>query len=126
VALSAVPVTQTVGRLLKEKVMSKRKPHNDVIGYVCEIQNRVTGVGHVVIYDRNKGFDCGADGRYVVVCETHGTMVSETALPRARMSMKSVEFCQECHAQQSVHPTRAGMGSKSNIRFATLAGNANR
>jgi len=89
--------------------MSKRKPHNDVIGYVCELQNRVTGVGHVVIYDRNKGFDCDADGRYVVVCETHGTMVSETALPRARMSMKSVEFCQECHAQHGVHWTENGL-----------------
>lgn len=84
--------------------MSKRKPHNDVIGYVCELRNRVTGFDYVVIYDRNKGFDCDADG-YVVVCEAHGTMVSETSLPRARMSMKSVEFCQECHAQHGVQRT---------------------
>ena len=75
---------------------SARKPHNLNVGYVCEIRNRKTGVGYVVVYDRNKGFDCDADGRYVVVCETHGTMVSDTSLPRARLSMKSVEFCQEC------------------------------
>ena len=85
--------------------MSKRKPHNDVIGYVCELRNRVTGIDYVVIYDRNKGFECDADGRYVVVCEAHGTMVSETSLPRARMSMKSVEFCEQCHARHSVEPT---------------------
>ena len=88
--------------------MSKRKPHNDVIGYVCELKNRKTGVDYVVIYDRNKGFDCDADSRYVVVCEAHGTMVSETSLPRARMSMKSVEFCEECNAAEHSLHTDAG------------------
>ena len=95
--------------------MSKRKPHNDVIGYVCELRNRVTGIDYVVIYDRNKGFDCDSDGRYVVVCEAHGTMVSETSLPRARMSMKSVEFCQECHAQHSVQLTDEQAGVSNGL-----------
>jgi hypothetical protein len=76
--------------------MSKRKPHNHIRGYVCELRNRLTGIGYVVVYDRNKGFDCDADGRYVVVCETHFVMVSATSLPRARAAMKAVDFCEEC------------------------------
>ena len=87
--------------------MSTRKPHNENVGYVCELVNRKTGVGHVVIYDRHKGFDCDADGRYVVVCETHGTMVIATSMPLARASMKSVDFCHECNCatEQNMHRT---------------------
>src|SRR5574339_17024 len=76
--------------------MSTRKPHNDILGYVCELRNRRTGVGHVVIYDRNKGFDCDAEYRYIISCETHNTMTSAPSMPKAREIMKAVDFCEEC------------------------------
>ena len=72
------------------------KPHNRNTGYVCELRNRRIGIGHVVIYDRQKGFDCDADDRYVIVCETHHTMTSASAMPKARAIMKAVDFCEEC------------------------------
>lgn len=75
---------------------SIRKPHNDILGYVCELRNRRTGVNYVVIYDRNKGFDCDADYRYIISCEEHGVMTSAPSMPRAREIMKSVDFCEEC------------------------------
>jgi hypothetical protein len=76
--------------------MANRKPHRDITGYVCELRNRRTGIGHVVIYDRKKGFDADADYRYVIVCETHSVMTSAPSMPRARASMKAVDFCEEC------------------------------
>lgn len=80
--------------------MTTRKPHNDILGYVCELRNRRTGIGHVVIYDRNKGFDCDADYRYVISCEGHNTMTSAPSMPRAREIMKAVDFCEECMSYQ--------------------------
>lgn len=74
----------------------KRKPHADNLGYVCELKNRRTGIGHVVIYDKQLGFDADTEDRYVIVCETHGTLTSMPSLPKAREVMKAVDFCEEC------------------------------
>jgi DnaJ-class molecular chaperone len=81
--------------------VSNRKPHSDIVGYVCELKNRRTGSGYVVIYDRQKGFDCDAEYRYIISCETHNTMTSAPSLPKAREIMKAVDFCEECMAAQS-------------------------
>jgi len=75
---------------------SKRKPHNLNAGYVCELVNRRTGVGPVVIYDRQRGFDFDADERYIIVCEEHHSGTTSPSLPRARLIMKAVDFCGEC------------------------------
>ena len=75
---------------------SNRKPHSGNVGYVCELKNRRTGIGHVVIYDKQLGFDADTDARYVIVCETHHTMTSAAAMPAARAIMKAVDFCEEC------------------------------
>lgn len=80
---------------------STRKPHNDILGYVCELRNRRTGINYVVIYDRSKGFDCDADHRYVISCEEHGVMTSAPSMPRAREIMKAVDFCEDCMKVQS-------------------------
>ena len=77
------------------KSMSIRKPHNDVVGYVCEMKNKTTQ-GWVVIYDKNKGFDCDTDDRYVIVCELHHCFTATTSMPKAREIMKAVDFCEEC------------------------------
>jgi hypothetical protein len=73
-----------------------RKPHAGNTGYVCELKNRRTGIGHVVIYDKNLGFDADTEHRYVIVCETHHTLTSMPSMPKARQVMKSVDFCEEC------------------------------
>ena len=49
----------------------------------------------MVIYDAAKaGID--VSGRYAVVCESHGAIVGATSMPKARASMKSGDFCEEC------------------------------
>jgi hypothetical protein len=73
-----------------------RKPHAGNLGYVCELKNRRTGEGHVVIYDKQAGFDADAESRWVIVCETHGTLTSAPSMPKARAIMKAVDFCEYC------------------------------
>lgn len=72
--------------------MSIRKPYNDVIGYVCSLKVRTpndSGVGgHIVIYDRYKGFDCDADDRWIVMHEPSSLHVSVPTLESARVLMK--------------------------------------
>ena len=62
--------------------MSARKPHNDVAGYVCERRHPYTK-GHVLIVDvRNGGRWAASEdggGRYVVICDPHGTLVQDTS-----------------------------------------------
>jgi hypothetical protein len=81
--------------------MNNQKPHSDVVGYVCEVINPVTGIGFVAIYDREEGFDADTEFRWVIVCEKHSTMTSAATLKLAKEIMGCVDFCQEC--QQSQH-----------------------
>lgn len=75
-------------------------PHGDVVGFVDEVINPLTGIGFVAIYDREKGFDADADYRYVIVCEQHNTMTSASSKKLAKEIMGAVDFCEECqHAQ---------------------------
>jgi hypothetical protein len=75
-------------------VTNERKPHRLNAGYVAELKNRRTGIGHVVIYNTK---EAGLDGdKFTVVCETHNTLVTIHALPLARTAMKAVDFCEEC------------------------------
>lgn len=74
---------------------SVRKPYNDRAGYIASLRSGLNR-GWVVIYEAEaQGIDTGT--RYAVVCETHGEIVGETSLPRARASMKNPgDFCGGC------------------------------
>lgn len=75
--------------------MSTRKPHNQDAGYIAE---KIFRGSHIVIYRAaEQGIDVGGD-KYAVVCSRHGTIVSDTNLPGARLSMKYPAFCAECLA----------------------------
>ena len=74
---------------------SKRKPHNDLAGYICELKSHHPKLpGHIVIVDREKGGDwLEAPDRYVVVHmngDSVGCFVSVPRLPAARLFMKDV------------------------------------
>jgi hypothetical protein len=87
--------------------MSIRKPHNDFVGYVCELRNAWSG-GHTIILDCKRAQEEGqplvADyaqegGRYQVLCNEHGHLVYSPNLPVARECMKdATSFCMLCRA----------------------------
>jgi len=78
--------------------MSKRKPHNEDLGYVAERVFRRTHLlngSHIVIYiAEEQGID--VDHKYAIVCSEHATITSDTSIPKARLSMKYPEFCEAC------------------------------
>lgn len=75
--------------------MSKRKPHNDLLGYVCERKSKHSKLpGHFAVFARDKGGDwvTGADGdRYAVAHikpdDSMGCVVCMPNLPSARAVM---------------------------------------
>jgi hypothetical protein len=69
------------------------KPHNVNAGYVCERKVRHAVGGHVVVYDRMRGFECDADHRWIVMHEPsslHLSFVSRAA---------AIEFMKEAAAE---------------------------
>ncbi len=87
-------------------VANERKPHRLEAGYIAELKNRRTGIGHVTIYlAKEQGLD-DTYGKYVVVCQTHGTLVNTTSLPMARGIMKAVDFCEKCMGQNCTSDCR--------------------
>ena len=87
--------------------MSKRKPHQDLVGYVAELRNKYSG-GHTIISDCKRAEEQGEalvqnyteeGGRYQVLCNEHGNLVYCTNLPVARECMKDpTKFCMICRA----------------------------
>jgi hypothetical protein len=77
-------------------VPNERKPHHLDAGYISELKNRRTGIGHAVIYLAKEQQLDDSCGKYAVVCTNHNTLVNTTALPLARTVMKAVDFCEEC------------------------------
>lgn len=75
---------------------SVRKPYNEDAGYIACLRS-AAGRGFVVIYEaKEQGIDVGGM-RYAVVCKAHGSIIGDTSLPRARLSMKEPsQFCEEC------------------------------
>jgi hypothetical protein len=74
---------------VEEGQLSKRKPHNDQLGYVSERKCKLGG--HIVILDRQNGADwIDADERWVVVHEPSTLHVSVTSLKAARSIMSGV------------------------------------
>lgn len=77
--------------------MSNRKPFNDRAGYVASKKNPLTNTSNVIYIASEQGID--AEGKYITVCEGHGTMISSTSVPNARIDMKDAsEWCSTCRA----------------------------
>lgn len=70
--------------------MSKRKPYNDVLGYVASRKCHHSCGGHIVIYDREKGADIDADARWVVMHEPSGNHVAFSTRRQASDVMKDL------------------------------------
>ena len=76
--------------------MSNRKQHNQEAGYVAERMNpHVKGCKVVIYVAEKQGMDVGE--KYAVVCDSHSTLVGDSSLKAARLSMKAPEnFCDGC------------------------------
>lgn len=79
---------------------SKRRPYNHLAGYVACRRNRATGDFNVM-YDATRNDMDSDGGRWVVVCEAHGSMVAQTnrTLAYASMNGPSAEFCATCRGE---------------------------
>jgi len=66
-----------------------RKPHSVNIGYVTERKAKDPIGGHVVIYDRNAGFDCDADYRWIVMHEPTSVHIAVSSRAHAYDLMKA-------------------------------------
>ncbi len=71
---------------------SKRKPHSDNVGYVSERKVKAAVGGYVVIYDRDKGFDCDGDYRWIVMHEPSGIHVCVQSRAMAYDVMKAAAY----------------------------------
>lgn len=81
------------------KTTKPRKIHNKEPGYIAERKNPYTPDKVVIYIAEEQGID--ADHKYVVVCDTHGTLCSTTSIPDARVLMKNPdEFCETCRDLQ--------------------------
>jgi hypothetical protein len=78
--------------------MSKRKPFNDRAGYIASLRSGYNR-GWVVIYKAEEQNMSPEDGKYIVVCETHFTLVHCSSIPSARGAMKARDFCEDCTLQ---------------------------
>jgi hypothetical protein len=74
---------------------SKRKPFNNLAGYIASRHNDING-GWVVIYDAAEAGLDASGGRYVVSCEKHNVLVNVTSMKLARPCLKVPDFCEEC------------------------------
>lgn len=66
---------------------SKRKPHNQNAGYVAE--RKCSLGGHIVVYDRDNGFDCDSDSRWIVCHEPTGIHFQASTKAQALADMKN-------------------------------------
>jgi hypothetical protein len=88
---------QTEKTQTRRNEMSLRKPHNQDEGYICEKIYHPSR-SHIVIYlAASQGIDTGGK-KYAVVCSAHNSIVSDSSLPNARLSMKHPAFCEGCMA----------------------------
>jgi len=67
---------------------SKRKPYNDVYGYVASRKCYAGCGGYIVIYDRENGFDIDADERWIVMHEPSSLHVAVPTRAGAYKDMK--------------------------------------
>lgn len=70
------------------KLGPNSKPHRNNAGYVCEMKAKLGG--HIVIYDREAGFECDADSRWIVMHEPSSRHIEIGSLAHARSVMKGV------------------------------------
>lgn len=72
--------------------LSTRKPHSHLAGYVSERTCKAACGGHIVIYDRNKGFDCDAATRWIVMHEPSSIHVAVSNRPQAYAVMNIAQY----------------------------------
>lgn len=68
---------------------STRKPHNHLAGYVAERVCKHPVRGHVVLYDRERGYDCDADERWIVQHEPTGVHFAVRTKKQAYADMQA-------------------------------------
>lgn len=76
-----------------------RKPHRDWVGYVTERRNKITGDFTVVVDATVEPVWLDPDGgRWVTMCNAHGTLCNHTSLRLARAFMVagSHNWCEPC------------------------------
>ena len=86
-----------------------RKPHSANAGYVAELKCHAPCGGHIVIYDRDGGFDIDADYRWIVMHEPSSLHVSVKCLSMARFVMKE---CAAGNPEADILPNRENMGEE--------------
>ncbi len=102
-----------------KRASSERKPPAGDAGYIAEKIFRPSG-SYIIIYKAaEQGIDVGGD-KYAVVCSKHASIVSDTNLPGARVSMKYPAFCEDCMAEEHSTPNDKSMTKE--ILAAQLTG----
>ena len=94
------PTRVDLGQNRNGRAPTARKPHRDFAGYVTERRNPYSG-GHTIILDARNGGDWAGseeDGRWIVLCNEHSTLVQTTSRPGAQGAMEAVDFCEACMA----------------------------
>lgn len=81
--------------------MSKRKPHNDLAGYVASRRNEINR-NWVVIAEAEAQHLDGDGDRWAVMCMEHSTVVFMPSVKKARPLLKLPEFCEECMAEETI------------------------
>lgn len=79
--------------MLKEK--SKRVKYTERVGYRYRRQNPYTDTFNV-LYDAEKAGLDTAGGRWVTVCEKHGTLCNHRSLEAARKHLPYADWCEAC------------------------------
>jgi len=67
---------------------SIRKPYNDVCGYVSSRKCQAECGGHIVIYDRQNGFEIDADERWIIMHELSSLHIAVPSRSGAYRDMK--------------------------------------
>jgi hypothetical protein len=68
--------------------MADRKPHSSNVGYKAERKVHHWIGGHVVLYDREHGFECDADERWIVMHEPSSVHIAIRTREHAYHDMK--------------------------------------
>jgi hypothetical protein len=80
--------------------VNPRKPHAGNAGYVCERRARLGG--HLVVYDRNSGFEIDAGERWILMHEPSGRHVAMPTEGAARETMKALAEARTLHEARLV------------------------
>lgn len=72
-------------------------PFKKYAGYRARKKNSYTG-NYNVLYDGDTQQLDTSDGKWVTVCEEHGTVLNHTTLAKAKKFLEEAEWCEKCMA----------------------------